>query len=64
MVGQTTCDVEFSNTWYGMYVAIMKIRVTRMSKLEFDSTMVNKNVDVAQIALMKPNKGWGPDDGS
>ena len=47
-----------------MYVAIIKIRVTRMSKLEFDSDDGDKNVDIAQIMLMKSNKGWGPDDGS
>ena len=55
---------NLAKTWYGMYVAIIKIRVTRMSKLEFDSDDGDKNVDIAQIMLMKSNKGWGPDDGS
>ena len=37
-----SCDVEFSNTWYVMYVAIIKIRVIQMSKLEVDETMITK----------------------
>ena len=37
-----SCDVEFSNTWYEMYVVIIKILVIRMSKLEINKSMITK----------------------